>query len=551
MKSHLYKLNLFLALLTFLLVSSRDLNYPGVQYDELLQARPAVNLVKGIPDGAGLSYSVQKGGHVFPVMNMEYMGAVKTYLLALAFSIFGIKVSVLRLTVILVALSGVYLTAKFAQIAFGRIPAAVCVWLLATDPSLIVCSRNDWGPVAIGFAMRGASLFLLARWWKSGGRLLPLIGAGAALGVGIYDKANFFWFVFGLVPAVVFLWWTSKERPRVRLLDLTLALAALLTASLPFWVYNLLHRWPTLRSLSDGSSMIGVIRFIPDRVGQVADLFNGHALDRFFFGEVLNSRLGLAEQFPLALALLAFVVLVTSAIATKEWRRLTLPLLTTLIFVQILTNPKWIWLHHWITIFPLQHLMVAQMIQMVSRNASSWNGARAGIIARAAPAALTACVSFAIFANVMTLNGYHRLVHERGGNFPWTDAIYPLAHELEARFPGRPVQVLDWGIANQLPILSEGRVRAAEPFWAFAPGKDVHKNAQALKALVANPANVFVMLKERPRNFLFPSPRPYLDEAAAIECATPKSEVQITNRLGASIFTIIEFSPGHCEDVKP
>jgi hypothetical protein len=545
MNRHLYKLNLLLALAFFIFLSTRDLESPGIQYDETLQAHQAVNLIKSIPDDSGEKNSIAIRSHRFPIMTMEYMGAVKSYLLAIVFSIFGIKTSVLRLTMIVIAAIGLYCATRFAHLAFGQITAAVCIWLMATDPTLLVCARNDWGPVSIAFALRGITLFLLARWWKSGGRRLPLLGASAAIGFGIYDKANFFWFVFALIPVLVIFWWIRKDRPRANPIDIALALATMLAASFPFWIYNLLNEWPTWRSLTNAGSMVRVLNLAPERLMQLVELFNGHALDKFMFGERLNSHLGLAERFPLFLTILAFLFLVVTGILKKKWHFLALPALVALILIQILTNPKFIWLHHWITLYPLQHLMLVQAIKEV------WRLSDVGLALKVARPAMVVCVIFAIFTNLMTLGGYHSLFHKREGVFPWNDAIYPLAETLQSTYSGRHIQFMDWGIAFQVQFLSAGKIPPQEPYWSFPPDRDVSKRAAPLRPLVSNPSNVFVLLTDRPKHFIFPPPRPYLDEAARAECAAVKSERQIVNQAGKPAYLIIEYLPGQCKDIKP
>lgn len=185
-----------LALILFLAIAGRSITLPGLEYDEALHAPAAIQMIQ---DPISYNYEHQWEFTVderrFPILHLTYLGSLKSYVFALTFSIFGVSVETLRFTNISLTLVGLLFIILFAKEAFGW-PVAVCTaFVLATDPSLILFSRCDWGPITLSFALCSSALFFLGRWWLEGGKMLPLLAAVFLMGIGVYDKANFLWFV--------------------------------------------------------------------------------------------------------------------------------------------------------------------------------------------------------------------------------------------------------------------------------------------------------------------------------------------------------------------
>jgi hypothetical protein len=544
MKTSVYRVSLMLALLLFIWLATRDINRPGLHYDEALHARPAINLIRADAEAArGQFATISARGLPFPVMSMDYMGALKSYLLAPAFLIFGVKVSVLRWTMVMVAALGLFFSAQFAKEAFGSLAATIGAWLLATDPSLIIFSRTDWGPVAIAFALRGAALFFLMRWWRSGGHRAPLVIACALIGLGVYDKASFFWFVFALIPVGLALWLTSRDRPRLTIKTLALAIAAGLVGSLPFWVFNVLYGWRTLLAIltpAQRSSLGALLQQAPARTGALLSMFEGRATDVWMFGHSISPQWGVASTLLWPLTIAAIVLLLIISLATQRWKLLAMPALMALVLLQIYLTPRPVWAHHWIGIYPFPQLLIGLTL------AEAWKAAARRHLNRSAVAALgTLVVLPAVVFNLLVMNGYHQLMREHGGVFPWSDAIYPLADTLKSEYPGRRVQALAWGIGHQLHFLSAAKLPAQDP---FRQGSNVSERADFLSPLVTDPANVFVLLFDPSSDAVSSGSRAALDEAARRTCAAAKGERHIADSRGQNVYTLIEFSPRRCRD---
>jgi 4-amino-4-deoxy-L-arabinose transferase-like glycosyltransferase len=274
--------------MAYLFLATRQISFLSIQGDEVAHAQPAITLLKGNPDPTFKPiWTMNIAGRSFPVMHLVYLGSLKPYLLTLSFSLFGITVATLRLTTIFISLIGLFFFARIAKELSSWGTAFWGTLLIATDPSLILYSRHDWGPIAIAFTLRMAALFYLLSWWKSGGKLKPLIIAGALLGLGIYDKMNFLWFITALGAGGALLWALSETRPQVTPKAAALALTTLFAASAPFWVLNLFKNWPSFRLVL--VSDLRPLDQLANRLSMMEDFFGGQAMNLSMFGQRLSA----------------------------------------------------------------------------------------------------------------------------------------------------------------------------------------------------------------------------------------------------------------------
>src|SRR5215467_5066458 len=79
----------------------------------------------------------------------------------------------------------------------GQRTAMIAAALLAFDPSYILHIRLDWGPVALMMFFKVGSLYFLAEFARTR-KLFYLKVAALFLGLGLYDKANFLWYLLAL-----------------------------------------------------------------------------------------------------------------------------------------------------------------------------------------------------------------------------------------------------------------------------------------------------------------------------------------------------------------
>jgi len=525
-----------LAFVLYLALAVPYPNSPGVYYDEAWQAPVGVFLSQpSVRASHASAWAITLGGHVFPLMSGDYIGALKGYLLGAAFYLFGCSVPAMRLTTVAVGLVGLLFTAGFARRAFGPVAAVVTTVLIATDPSLIMLGRHDWGPQIMAFALRMSSLYCAARWWRDHRRGYLLCSA-VLLGVGVWDKASFLWFVIASVVAGVWVWLTSDERPQVTVKDAASAIGAFLLGGAPFWIFNLTHDWVTFRLISvpgAPASLGNLIERAPARTRYLLSLLRGRAVDEWMFGRVLAPVWGISTTVLIPLSILAFVVIVIACVRRRSATLLAVPVLLVSFAAQIYATPRPVWVHHWIGLYPLPHLMIGLMGSLVL---AWWSGRRMRrYVFRGVVAGL---VVLGVISNVAVMRGYQRLMAAKRSSVAWSDAIYPLAKNLMTKYAGRTIEIMDWGAFNQLDLLSSGRLRLAEPFWSEA--NDAAPSATYLNML-AEPNNIYVFIRKQKEGKCTAS-RQHFDLALEKTGMVVSSEEAIEDHYGRPVFWVVSLS---------
>jgi hypothetical protein len=70
-------------------------------------------------------------------------------------------------------------------------------------------------------------------------------------------------------------------------------------------------------------------------------------------------------------------------------------------------------------------------------------------------------VGSALFWNVTAARG----LRETGGVNMWSGAIYAVNDYLVSNYKGREIVILDWGLQNNLYVLSNAQIQSSERFW--------------------------------------------------------------------------------------
>jgi hypothetical protein len=519
------------SLAAYLWLATRHLILPGLYYDEALQALSAIGMLIGTHGPA--RWGIEFGGRTLPLMSGGYVGPLKSYALVPAFALGGISVYSLRLTTILIALLGLVYTARVGRATAGPAGAAIAVALAATDPSLILFTRTDWGPVAIAFVLRTASLFYLWQWWTNPRRRSLVIGF-ALLGLGLYDKASFSWFIAGVAVAGLIGARCDPNRPRLDRRDIVLAALAFFVASAPFWAFNLTHGWATVRQMRSASNRMthSVSAEIPGRVKALVQMFQGTSTAIWMFGERLPSRLGVSATLLAPLTVGATLVLAWAARAS--WRFLLLPTLMATMLLAMLLMPRYVWVHHFVSIYPLPHLAIgAAVVALIERSR--------GMARRLAAGVSCSLVALALAANLIVDAGYRELMLKTGGAAAWSDGIYEAERLLTFHYADRPIHVMGWGLLMQLYLLSGAHLHLSDTFWLAQQNGRVNP---IVVDLVRDPSNVFLvpLWSGRGRSGLS-----ILDEAVQITgCVTEKRRRFIKDRGGREVHAVIEFDTRLC-----
>ena len=117
-----------------------------------------------------------------------------------------------------------------------------------------------------------------------------------------------------------------------------------------------------------------------------------------------------------------------------------------------------------------------------------------------------------------------------GGTQGCSDAIYALSARLQSDYPERPIQLLDWGMGNQLLFLSAGKLHTHEPFWKQMTDSVPHP---AFLEVVRDRKNVFVW--HSAPQMAFPKMREALETAARQSDLQLKIQHVFNERSGSSL----------------
>lgn len=222
------------ATLCFCAIVARDLDSPGLYYDEAHQAAGAFAYV-----GKPTQFFAQAHVGGLPMLNMPYSGAIKTALYGVWLRATGHGFDLVEWRLLGIALSaaGVFLLVFLAGRGLGLIATTALAALTVTDGALLLCSRHDWGPVALAFLLRGAFVGL---WCGDLGaerrgepaRTRTTFVAAALVGFSFFEKLSN---LVLLGPFLLFLWGSARRRTRAHFLA---ALLGGLLGAAPLLVVN-------------------------------------------------------------------------------------------------------------------------------------------------------------------------------------------------------------------------------------------------------------------------------------------------------------------------
>jgi len=421
----------------------------GVQTDEALFAAALFR--------AWRFFSIRLFHHNIPVMELSYLGALKTWLYAPIFLIWDPTPALIRVPAILIGAATVFLFGALLERIHGRRAAWIGCILLATDTSFLLTTVYDWGPVALQHLLLAAAMLLAVRWLQTGGNL-SLAAASFCCGLAFWDKAVFVWVFTGILCGCILFARAVRDRftwPRA-----AIAAAAFCLGALPLIVYNLhgaekfatvrenLHRGSTagnpgltlklheLESALEGSALFGYI------VSEEPGPQPGYPRSLVEYASfAIHALAGDRRRNAMTLALLAALLLLP-----RLWRT---PARQAMLFSAIAACVAWAFMtlsgggdaaHHIVLLWPLPQLFVAVAFAEASRHFrfGYW---------------MLAAVALLALSNLPVTNQYLYQFIRNGAAETWTDAIYPLALGLKQSHASQVV-LPDWGLTDSLCVLN-------------------------------------------------------------------------------------------------
>lgn|GEM_PF-4573164 len=387
------------ALLLFLFLAVVHLTYPGLYYDEL-------HFLTSVPGGLSTSLLGEKLSSL-PLFSVPYIGALKAWIYAPIFILFGVTVTTIRLPMILLAGVSLVLLYRIARRFLGQKSSLFASLILAINPAFVWAVKTDLSPAVL-------ELFLQAL-----ATLLFLQGAGPLL--------LSFVIVLGLFNRITFLWWLAGSfagaflffpEARGKLLLAGIAPVLFLIA----WAIHVYGRATPVSVPFEFFERLWILRHY------VAWLLDGSIVYRHTLGEYPGFSFGLFWILVAAGSVLA------AARGTKDKPRqlvLFLAVQLSVTALAIFLTPLAISYWHFIHLLPWLVLVIAGGL-------SRWG--KAGPI---------------VFAILIAQLAYAQIVYfQKVGTPPhkasWSMAIYPLMEYCAEE--NRKCVSVDWG--TNLQILS-------------------------------------------------------------------------------------------------
>jgi hypothetical protein len=343
----------------------------------------------------------------------------------------------------------------FARRAFGPPAALAALALAATDPIYLFTARLDWGPVVLQRLALAVGCWTLLRWHHHR-RPHELFWGCFAFGVGVFDKATFLWILAALSTATLLLFPAQLWRA-LRSRALAVALAGLLLGAAPFVYYC--RKWPgeTFRQQ----------RELPEKYAEKLRIVQYTLQGVVLIGWISRDPdPGPAHTLFLPACIAA--LLLVPALPFRPWGRGMLFLLVFLLaaFLQMLPIRNAGAVHHLAILLPFPQLFVAAALAGLRARLTPW-------LPRAATCLLVLITGLLAAANLRSVAGHYDRILTTGGGPGWSEAIYRLHTYLESA-SARTMVLLDWGMMNQLRLLSRDRLPVVEateprPEWLGAP----------------------------------------------------------------------------------
>jgi 4-amino-4-deoxy-L-arabinose transferase-like glycosyltransferase len=456
---------ILISIAIFLFFSLSCLELPGLHYDEANFADAALGKVK---DGF-VAYHIEIFGKKLPLMVMNYIGAVKSALYAPIFRIFGTGVISVRAPVIVIGSITLLTSFLLYRSMFGGRIAVIGLLLFAADPTFIFSNKLDWGPVSLMLALEVASLYFLWR-WKAEKKRIFLGFAGFILGLGLYNKIIFIWYITAVFCALLLLF-REDLKQLLRRSNLILFLPALILGCFPLIVFNIdiplgtfrhqqvapkrgneifNHGYHLFRGTLDGS---GVFYFInqeeltaPSSIIQTDTTEEKRSWIRSLAG------LPWIARSPLPLFLAGSMALILALWSFRRLRRKKeiLFLMTQLAVggTLICLAPQAGGAHHAMVIYPFVFGIVAFAI-----------GELGFLLAKSKANIAAAVFLLPLLLSQMIVDvRYLASFPETGGVGNWSDAIYELSDFVRLH-PEKNTILMDWGFGNQFSLLGGKKLR--------------------------------------------------------------------------------------------
>lgn len=450
----------------YLWLSLWRLDLPGVFYDEVIQLVPTVNILN--PDqsiyfhGQGLNYHLF--GLSFSLMTMDYLGALKTYLFIPIYYMFEASTITTRLPGIGFGVLSLILSFLIVQRLFGRYSAIIMIAILALDPSFIIFFRYDWGPTAIQTVCQLLSLWMLLQWLKKR-RVAYLAGGFFFIGLGLYNKANFILYIVPLF-LVVFLFYRKKVLQYFKLKTMLVVILFFCLGAAPFFVHLYDSGGRILLPLINPFSSVSTDHLNNLEGLRVSFKLLLFTLNGLWINDFICQRAQSLSLFPFLWSgcvclMIIYIIFLHKKLPRKPGLKLILMFffLPILIWLSITFSPPTWGGHHYFIVYPFFHIYCAGVLgypegKILSSTRKIY----------AFSLTFIAIVILLVF-NLLSIRGFYKDLEMEQVAPEWSSRINELTQWLTEK--RAEIISLDWGLHNNITVLSGGKLNSQELFWGL------------------------------------------------------------------------------------
>ncbi len=478
----------------YLILGLFQIEKPGFYFDEAYQLLPAVNLAQEethyyydcalyLKKGEGfppLKLSQRfssppdksaeiSGERIFPLMLREHLGVLKTYLFIAIFKIIGINTFVVRATTLALGFAVLILVYLWTSQLFNRSVGLISLLLLSSDPNFIFHTRMDFGPTVLMLIFKMAALCLLLYWWRKN-NTSAFIFAFFCLGLGIWDKANFTWFVAALGVTGLLLAGRDLRR-KLRFGTVLSGLTAFFLGSSPLLLFTIVNARGTFtRVMGQDPRTQRSVFDLADNIRISFDVLlqtlNGFWLEKRVFLGYFPVRL----FFPYLL-FFSLIIVIVMTVRRKRIKNVNIRavhfvgglIIGTLLFAMF--TPQMWGGHHILMIYPFPHIFCGAALGALL-SLRWFKRKKRRILAIAAYGFLL----LALYTNLKAAIVLHRaFATNRLEWWAWSSTINEVADYLTEN-PEKTTVCLDWGFYRNLSVLTAGKVKMEEKWQELNSG---------------------------------------------------------------------------------
>jgi hypothetical protein len=420
---------------------------PGLQYDEALLVRGAVHLRHSPHQDLPLPHDPRTRIHVFgfwfPLMTARYVGAINEFVCLPLFAWFGPRTSLVRAVSLLFGAVGLWGIGRLIREQVSPSAGALVSILIAVNPAYAWMTVFDNNAVGISMATLGLCCVALSQYLLRASTRAAFV-VGLTLGFAIWARANFIWVIIAVLAATVLTLGKQMLVPRAHWI---VAGAGAILGGLPFLIYQAVSRGGTWQALDMFATQDSLGERLLSRLVMFSETLLAEGEHRAMWN---GPPMPVWERW-------LFPLIVLGACAVCLASRKVWPRVTALAFVFLgailLYSRLEVSEHHLVELLPFAVAIAVFASSLLTERFR---------ISRAIIAALALLyIASALYWQGAAIQG----LRATGGVGIWSDALIPLAEQLERNYPTREIKILDWGLQDNLYVVTDGRLQTREMFW--------------------------------------------------------------------------------------